>query len=274
MKLRYIAFLIVVCTLLGGCASKKKVATDTTTKTTKTTRKASIQERTIAAQPDFTSVLAQKAKLSINYQQRQISASATISLIRDSIFIMSVQPLLGIELVRLEVTPDEVVMIDKLNHRYVQLTMAELQQKTGLPVGFSDVQAIAMDRLFCVGKPQSFFQGKDFENESKNAQTVFSFQDKPLRYTYLIDEATLALLQSTFAFTGRAEQVDVRYQGHTLRDNVLFPNLISVAYTGGRLEASGTITLPNIVFNGKVNAARANLRSYTKTDITTILTGK
>lgn len=271
--LKYILPCLLTAVLLSGCAAKKQVATTQSAKTN-VVKKQTIQQRAIDAQPDFTSVVAQKAKFSINYQQRQISANGTISLIKDSIFIVSVQPLLGIELLRLEATPQEVVVVDKMNRRYVMMTYKELQTETGLPITFADIQAIAMDRMFVVGQPQSFLKNGTFETESTNGRSTLSLKNGKLQYSFLISEQTLALLATKIGMPTQKAEVSINYEGHTLHDTVLFPSKISLSMAGGPIEASGSITLPNLTFNGNVNASRINLRNYSKTSISTILTGK
>lgn len=270
----HILIALMAVAVLGGCATKKQVAgnTGSTEKTIAKKPKQTLQEKTILAQPEFTSVYAQKAKFSINYQQRQISANGTISLITDSIFIVSVQPLLGIELLRLEATPNEVVVVDKMNRRYVQMNYAELQKQIGMPVTYNDLQALVTDRLFLLGQPQQALVEKTIPVTTTGTTSILTFTQDRLNYLFSIDETNYALTATELS-VGK-EKVRVNYEGHTLNNNVFFPTKITLSYSGGKMEASGVITLPNLTFNGSVNATRMSLKSYKKTDLNTILTGK
>lgn len=251
-KLIYILIGVLAAGMLAGCASKKKVVKEQP-KTT-VVKKKTIEERAIEAQPDFTSVVAQKAKFNINYQQRQYNANGTITLVKDSILIISVQPLLGIELLRLEATKEDVRLIDKMNRRYDSMTYEQISKQVGVTLTYDDLQAIAMNRVVRLDKQ---------------------------RFLYNIDEKTLAVLKTTVQIRPEKEALHIEYSGHTLHDAsqngttqaVLFPSKITVRYVG-TMEAAGDITLPNLTFNKSVNATRLNVAKYKKVDFMSIISGK
>ncbi len=251
-KIIYILISVLAAGLLAGCASKKKVVKEQP-KTTVVKQK-TIEERAIEAQPDFTSVVAQKAKFNINYQQRQFNANGTITLVKDSILIISVQPLLGIELLRLEATKEDVRLIDKMNRRYDSMTYEQVSKQVGVTLAYDDLQAIAMDRVVKLDKQ---------------------------RFQYSIDEKTLAVLKTTVQIRPEKESLLIEYSGHSLYEAspngmaqaVLFPNKITIRYVG-TMEAAGDITLPHLVFNKNANATRLNVAKYNKVDFMLIISGK
>lgn len=259
--------------MLIGCNSQKKIAqsgTATETQKTETVRKKSVQQRAIEAQPDFQSVYAQRANFAVVYQQKKVSGNGTITMLKDSICIISVQPILNIELVRLELTPSDVLLVDKMNKRYVQMTYAEVQKETGLPVTFADIQNLLMARMTVVGQPQSVLYSDKAKAVSKSGQTQVLLTEGKVSYDYLIDETTLALLRSVLTM-GNSGSATITYSGHTLHDQILFPATVGISYKGGGTDASCTISLPNLTFNGRPNAQRISLRNYKKTTISTIL---
>lgn len=75
--------------------------------------------------------LHQKANATVQLDQHQYSTGCTVQLWRNELIIMSVQPMLGIEMLRVEATPDSVVIFDKMNRRYAA-------------IAFSDIADIAM----------------------------------------------------------------------------------------------------------------------------------
>lgn len=68
--------------------------------------------------PKHYNTLSQKAQISVQFDQHTYNTSSTIQLWRDDLIIMSIQPILGIELLRIEATPESVILIDKFNRRY------------------------------------------------------------------------------------------------------------------------------------------------------------
>ena len=70
--------------------------------------------------------LIQGAKATLTMDGKTISANCTMQVVRDSMLVISVMPMLGIEVYRLEATPDELIAIDKLNHQYLKTDYARI----------------------------------------------------------------------------------------------------------------------------------------------------
>lgn len=74
-----------------------------------------------SAEPRRFQTLHQKANVTLQFDQRQYSMAATVQVWRNDLIILSLQPMLGIEMVRAEATKDSVLLIDKMNQRYTVL---------------------------------------------------------------------------------------------------------------------------------------------------------
>ena len=71
--------------------------------------------------------LHQKANATVQLDQHQYSMGCTVQLWRNELIILSVQPMLGIEMLRVEATPDSVVVFDKMNRRYTTLAFGDME---------------------------------------------------------------------------------------------------------------------------------------------------
>lgn len=89
--------ILVLCSLLSSCAVKRQ------------------------AEPRRYQTLTQKANTTLQFDQREYSMSCSIQMWRNELIILSLQPVLGIEMFRLEASQDSVVVIDKMNRRYTTL---------------------------------------------------------------------------------------------------------------------------------------------------------
>jgi hypothetical protein len=67
--------------------------------------------------------------------------------VRDSMIVMSVMPLLGMEMLRVEATPLEVLVIDKIHGQYGKATYAEINRKLSPAVNWDVLQQIASAEL-------------------------------------------------------------------------------------------------------------------------------
>jgi hypothetical protein len=65
--------------------------------------------------------LTQKANATLQFDQREYSMSCSIQMWRNELIILSLQPILGVEMFRLEASQDSILVIDKMNRRYTTL---------------------------------------------------------------------------------------------------------------------------------------------------------
>lgn len=77
-----------------------------------------------------------KGTVQVTYHQININCPVVISYIADSIIVASAQPLLGIEMYRLEARKDFARFYDKANRRYVEMTYDEISAEVHRKVDF------------------------------------------------------------------------------------------------------------------------------------------
>ena len=69
--------------------------------------------------------LTQKANVSMQLDEHQHTMGCTVQLWRNELIIISLQPMLGIEMVRIEVNQDSVLIFDKMNRRYTTINFSD-----------------------------------------------------------------------------------------------------------------------------------------------------
>lgn len=126
---------ILVALLLMGCGTKKKVVTTTP---------APIEEPAV---PAWHTCLIQNARAVVSTEDEKISANVTMQTVRDSMLVISVMPMLGMEMVRVEATPFEVIAIDKLHGRYARATYTELNRKLTPGINWDVLQQLCSAEL-------------------------------------------------------------------------------------------------------------------------------
>lgn len=120
---------------LSGCKTQQPVISGTATE--------------IAEQTDnqWHTCLIQGAKAILTYDGQTITASCTMQTVRDSMLIISVMPMLGIEMFRLEATPTGLLAVDKMNKQYIQTDYQELNRYVTPEVTWEQLQQIATNEL-------------------------------------------------------------------------------------------------------------------------------
>ena len=91
--------------------------------------------------------LIQGAKATLTMDEQTITANCTMQVVRDSMLVISVMPMLGIEVYRLEATPDELIAIDKLNHQYLKTDYARINRYVAPSLTWEDLQQIASNEV-------------------------------------------------------------------------------------------------------------------------------
>ena len=137
---RIIYLLLLVVVVLAGCKSSKHLATSET----KTSTKA-----------PTSSYLASRLQLTIPGKKGSMSVGGTMKMkTHERVQISLLMPILRTEVARIEVTPDEVLLVDRMNKRFVRATKAELKNVLSKNVEFSRLEKILMDASLPGGKTE------------------------------------------------------------------------------------------------------------------------
>ena len=91
--------------------------------------------------------LMQGARATLTIDEEIISANCTMQVVRDSMLVISVMPMLGIEVYRIEATPDELIAINKLNHQYLRTDYQQVNRYVTPPLRWEDLQQIASNEV-------------------------------------------------------------------------------------------------------------------------------
>lgn len=170
--------------LLGfyGCKSAK-VSGDAAKVNTKELKEfvASMQRQ----EPSFQSF---SARLNVDLQmgEKAIGSRVELKLVKDSALQLSVQPFLGIEVFRMELTPDSVKVMDRLNKRYMAERYAALKEEWPIDFNFYNLQALFVHQLFLPGEQEVEGVHYDqFRLEREGAITRLHVRDRmDLRYCF------------------------------------------------------------------------------------------
>ncbi|MDE1193444.1 MAG: DUF4292 domain-containing protein [Arachidicoccus sp.] len=98
-----------------------------------------------------------KAKLDYNDNENSQSATANIHIKEDSVIWISITAILGIEAVRVKITPDSLIIMNKLKHTVSRRSINFIQEFLKVPLGFNDLQDIILgNSIFMQGDITSY----------------------------------------------------------------------------------------------------------------------
>lgn len=127
-------FYLIAALMLVGCGTSKRAVGG----------KQAVVEPEV---PKWHTCLIQNAKATIVKDGEMISANVTMQTVRDSMLVISIMPMLGLEMIRLEATPAEVIGIDKIHGQYAKATFAELNRQLTPQISWEILQQLCSAEL-------------------------------------------------------------------------------------------------------------------------------
>ena len=131
---RYIVILLAALVMVG-CGVKKKAVSEEP--------KAESEPEV----PTWHTCLIQNARATVITDEDRLTANVTMQTVHDSMLVISIMPMLGMEMLRVEATPMELTAIDKIHGRYAKTTYAELNKKLTPSLNWDILQQLCSAEL-------------------------------------------------------------------------------------------------------------------------------
>lgn len=142
---------LVVCCLfllfLGGCKSSRQAVVSPVAEDREAV---GMLESIIGQAPSFDS-FSSKVKLTASMNGKQLSVNGTLKMKRGELIQLSIAPLLGIEVARIEISKDNILAIDRINRQYASVSIADLSSLADGEADFYTIQALFFNRLSLPG---------------------------------------------------------------------------------------------------------------------------
>ena len=174
---------LVMLFLVASCSSVKKV---TEAKVVDGMTEAQYFDAVLGQTAHWPALTA-KVALSLNWDGKsETKVTGTLRIKRDEVIQLSIAPFLGIEVARTEISPDGVLVIDRMNKRYVQVSFAELQSLVKMEWDFHLLQSLFLNELFLPGKGELNIRNlSDFRLEQlPSGVWLQAKKTKPLQYRF------------------------------------------------------------------------------------------
>ena len=134
-KKRYLVILIFIIT---SCGIKKKVSNNFPLYLKNS--KEFIEK--VNSKSDYPDWLSLKGKVSFSENEKKLQFNTSIHHKKDSIIWISVTAVLGIEIIRAQLTPDSIYLINRINKTYLTQPISQIKKNIRLEFDFYDIQDI------------------------------------------------------------------------------------------------------------------------------------
>ncbi|MDR2692328.1 MAG: DUF4292 domain-containing protein [Dysgonamonadaceae bacterium] len=180
----------------------------------------------------FSSALRFGIKSGVN--RDSITADARLRIVKDEMIQLSLRiPILGTEAARINISPDQILIIDRMNKRYFVESMENLKKHLPFDFDYYSVQSLFTNQLFIAGKqevtPDDY---ASFGYREDEFSAVLSRQDsRGIVYDFTGDYSHRILKTEVYK-NDKTVSMNWNYADfERVSDNCLFPMKMSMALT-------------------------------------------
>ena len=265
-----IALLLLVFVGIYSCKPKERIVQAETELEDKTNL--NLFEDVLTKELKYTT-FSSKMSMSFSTGRRVLNSKATLRIVRDEGIQLSLQPFFGLEMFRLYVQPDCILILDRMNKRYVQESIDDIKKQ--FPVGFDfyTLQSLFTNALFI--PEQSNISTNDYKNfkYSKSSDNyLLSARDKKsnIDYSFCVngnDQITLAQMY----MLNKDYSLDWVYDEFVLTGNLFFPHKMQVLATTEKRKIDTSMSLSSISLNEPLSLDSSIPSSYAKVDLNEVI---
>jgi hypothetical protein len=192
--------------------------------------------------------LSARIKLEWESPQRDMSVRGQLKMIRNDCIQISLQPFLGVEAFRVELTGDSVKILDRLNKRYLAESYEDLKGFVAPPLfgfNFHNLQSLFTNNLFIPGESEvTPRQIRRFRITRGRQQSVYlKVKDETgLLYTFTADGGDERLRSASIRDRGDRYRLTWDYDDFQTVGRQRFPFKMKAGLIAGE-QAQGSVTL-------------------------------
>ena len=262
MKSNSLILFAVAILLVTSCKSNRSlVKTDVKSEN----QAAQLIDNIIKAQAKFNTANISKMSLEFTLNERATNVSASCKIKTDSAIFISIQPFMGIEVFKVELTKENIVIVDKMNRRYYQTNYNFLSDKLGMNLNYSNLQALLLCQFFCIGSSTL----KSDSCKLLNPQTLI-FENGNLTQSTEVG-TTFNINKVVLKDNTNGYELATNYSEYKIINTTYFPQKIALNAISEKTKASCNLSILKVEFNTEVNFTAANPDRYTISSIEQLL---
>jgi hypothetical protein len=256
MKKRLGIFLMILI-LLSSCKTKKMMEQPTYFPQKLTTEKVIEHLNTL---DNIQTAEIKKMSIYLKMNDREFNVTSSMIMKKDSAINISIQPFFGMELFKVELTPDKITLYDKINQTYYTADYLFIANHLGFPVSFFDLQSLLTDRYFCLSTQPD----KSCKLQSVSTEVInFGFENELLKQQMEIlpdfKIKKVLLKDKTHNF-----ELESDYDNFDVSDGVIFPRKITIVSKGLKSNNTSSVTIEKVKFNQPVQFPPTDIRRFKK----------
>lgn len=250
--------LIAFAMVLVGCRSAKTLTKTSDVETFKHSEEITYL-RNISDNFQYAKNITAKIKFVVEKNGAEVSLSGSLKMRRDDVIQIQLVALGLMEVARIELTPDYLMLIDRYHKRYVKVEYGKLDFLKANGLNFYSLQALFWNEFFCPGQAGITEDKLElFRVNPTSDRLEISLKDsakpktalmKATEFSWMADKKTSSLTSAIVRYTDSAagsSHIQWQYGDFTTVSRKLFPlkNMITIATSDMNIKASLTLSNP------------------------------
>ncbi len=244
--------------LLMGCKSSKTLTTTSGTATLRHGQEITYL-RNISDNFQYARNITSKIKFVAEKNGAEVSLSGSLKMRRDNVIQIQLTAFGLMEVARIELTPDYLMLIDRYHKKYVKMDYGKLDFLSTNGMNFYSLQALFWNELFCPGQ-SSITEDKLslFSVIPTSDKLVVSLKDdakpktalmKAITFSWLANPSNSSLTSAIVRYSDSVvstSQIQWQYENFKTFSRKLFPlkNIITIATSDMNIKATMTLINP------------------------------
>jgi len=216
------------------------------------------------------------AKLNVNLTNgtKSLSSRANIRIVKDCALQISIQPLFGVEMFRFYIDPDTVMVVDRMNKRYVMEPIASLKEIYPVGFDFYTMQSVFTNVLFVSGKEQPELPDYQKFRYTRTPDQCYYMTSKDaesgIDYSFTVngdDRITFThLMQSQ-----KKQSLQWGYNNFITQNDFIFPSKMNVTLSSSSRKINAELLFSDIATDEPLQLTMNIPSGYTRTTVDEIL---
>ena len=219
------------------------------------------------------STFSSKLNMSFSTGRKVLNSRATLRIVRNEAIQLSIQPIFGIEMFRLYIQPDCIIILDRMNKRYVQETYDDLKKEYPIGFNFYTLQSLFTNALFIPEQSNVLIDDyNNFRYLQSSDNYLLSGRDKlsDIDYSFCVngnDQITLTQMY----MPAKEYSLEWSYDEFTLVEKLFFPFKMKVSASSQEVNLNTSISLSSINFDESLTLDSSIPSSYTKVELKEVI---
>lgn len=277
---RHILTLLIACLMLTACRSSRTTqssepTTSSSSPTTNIGASAASYATKIAKVKVNQTCITASAKVKLTGLGKDLSVNAQLRMKRDDVVRLSLR-FIGMEVGLMEFTPQDVLIVDRINKRYVRASYNEVSFLKTAELDFYSLQSLFWNELFIPGQRNTVSQAARFSLSQSDNKPVLTLTDTP-RLTYAFTTNSAQSVVEQLLVKGNKSndrgQFTWTYADFKQFAGRLFPTEMHMQATDAKKSVGMDLELSNLKNDSDWNTRTTISAKYSRLSIEEVLKG-